>query len=351
MDKNEAYPVIEQLLFKGFLVSGMDVLGERILLKTINRKEFDLIKYFSGDEETKDYMIRFDAYHFVYSIFAINGENILPERYKRSSALYEQFINLPLKFFSNADKELGDLRWKMYESLKFLEGYSYTDTSRSRWLSLCGNMPSREEWSGIPGTSELGLNVHQETWIRMNRILDSEQEYHKDFNLSAMIDSSNNAKGVKKMRAHYDTEWESLQRKRKELARAGYIDKKEVDPEQMWAPSVETREELVEELERQMEGKKDRHDVFMEKFLKKVEDDADKKTQEIQRRVDENNKKLTDVEFLTVSQRALTAEEMVKLKKRKEGYVMSVDDEGYVEADKKERFLKKINHRILTAKE
>jgi hypothetical protein len=59
MAEIKPYSSLSDLIFKGFLMADMDLQGTHFILKTVNEKEFDLIKMFAGDPKRKDYQFIF----------------------------------------------------------------------------------------------------------------------------------------------------------------------------------------------------------------------------------------------------------------------------------------------------
>jgi len=346
MDKNEAYAILSDLVFKGFLTAELNIDGQVLILKTVNEKEFDLMKIYAGNPKAANYQARFNIYFLIFSLLVLNNENVLCKRTEKIAELYDYFLKIPDKLFRKMVENLNQLRLSAYESLKYIEGFSYTTIARNTWRALNNNLPSCTEFTGIPGTSEMGINVHQESWIVINRSMDFEEEYNKEFSMALLIASSTNSKGARHVRNQHDSAKNLALDRRKKLAKEGCIDTRKWTPEG-WAAPVDTAEELVAELERQMTGQKDKHDLFMEKYMNSLKEQARKKTQEAEERIKRSQEGRDNV-LIDGSQRQLTQEETKKLNLKQSTYI-DVPEEIVSEEDKN-KFYKKIGARVLTGK-
>ena len=237
-----------------------------------------------------------------------------------------------------------------YASLRYLEGFIYTTPSRNSWKSLNGLSPVSSNFTGIPGTDQLGMNIHQESWVMINRFLDTEETYNQEFNLALMIASSSNPKGARHIRNQHETQSRNTEDRRKKLAELGTLDDIHRKwSSEGWAVPVDTAEELVAELERQVSGVKDQHDIFMDKYMKKMKDEAQKRIDDAEKRI-----KATLVDhdnvFIEQQQRALTPEETVQLMSKKVQTIIKVPSEESANSEDKETFYKKIGTRVLTGR-
>jgi hypothetical protein len=350
MDKNEAYLALSDLIYKGFLTAEMDFDGKLFVFKTMNDKELELVKMYSGRSDRPDYLTRFNNYFLLYSLFMIEDKNILLNREVYLNEVTEFFKSLPSVLSGKVIASLNGLRKTAYDSLRYLEGFTYTSTSRNAWKALNNLSPVSPDFTGIPGTSQLGMNVHQESWVMINKSLDDEENYNQNFYLALMVASSSNPKGARHIRNQHETQTKNMADRRKKLAELGSIEdaKKQWSPEG-WAVPTDTAEELVAELERQISGVKDRHDVFIEDYMKKMRDEAQKRAQQAEDRIRAAQVDHDNV-FIEGQQRALSPEETHQLLSNKiarKDNVILVSEEG-ASAQDKEKFYKKIGTRVMT---
>jgi hypothetical protein len=351
MTKDEGYHFLSDLVFKGFLCMEAELSGQVFIFKTVNDKEYDLIKLYAGDPKSPYYSFKFNMSFLVFSILLMNGQNILETREANYKDLFDLFSQMPHHLYKKILNELMVMRRIAIDADQFIEGFSYTDFSRRIWGSIGNNSPNNENFTGIPGTGKIGLNSCQENWISINRMLDDEEDFNKDFSLAIMISSAMNHKGARLTRSRHDAEMQTNKEKRKKLAREGSARKTINWSEQGWAVPVDTAEELVAELERQMQGVKDRHDLFIDEYMKKMQEMAEKKILDEDKKLEESRKRHEGMAPISGSQRALTTEENQELMARKKSNnLVIVPSDNRVSNEDELRYLKKIGSKVLTAK-
>lgn len=346
MRRDEAYKVLSDLVFKGFLSVELSLDGIPFVFKTINDKEFELIKIFSGSPENPSYTIRFELYFLVFSILITGSTLVLPDRDKRIQELYNLVERMPGRVYKKVMEELSSLREYSFEALKFIEGFSYTSDARDMWKSLGGNFPHRDEFTGIPGTTQLGMSIHQESWVNINRMMDVQEEYNQKYNLAILVASASNPKGVQRISGQHENAIRVAEERRRRIAEAGYIDKHGWSPEG-WASPVDTAEELVAELDRQMSGIKDKHDEFFEAYMKRMKDEADQRVKDAQDRIKKYTEEHGEVEMFSGSYRVLDPKDVSRM--AASTTVETVSEENAT-AEDKDRFLNKIGARVLSGR-
>jgi len=352
MERDDAYQILSDLVNKGFLVTSLDLDGQHFMFKTINEKEFHLARMLSGSTSQPTYDNRFMRNFVALSLLGIGGRLFLENR--DIQAAYDVFMGIPSKVFTRILDELTDLRSQTSQAIRFMEGFSYTPGSRSMWKNLAGRLPCEEPFTGLPGTSKIGLNVVQEQWMYINRALDHEEEYSEKFSLALIVASAQNPKGAKMMWAKHDAGMEELTGQRKKLAEKGTKDEvKRAWKPDGWAAPVDTAEDLIAELNRQMEGKKDRHDLFIENYLKSLRDAAESEARAAKERIEKIREQLGGVPDIEGGSRPATAAEMEALFKGQKGQVQGtaeVHGEGYVNQEDRGKFLRKVGSKVLTGK-
>lgn len=352
MTRDEGYQIIGDLVSKGFLTMSLNVGGKLIVFKTINEKEFQLIKLYSGNSKVTDSPFGFNMYFLIHSLLIVDGKYVLGEREALIPELYTFFAGMPEKVCAKMLDELTKLRELSYDALKFLEGYCYTGYSRSSWHSLNGHLPNEDVVTGFRGTGLLGLNAHQENWVNLNRMLDAEEQYNREFSNALFIASASNPKGVKSVRAQHESNLELAEKRKKRLAKIGHVDAKKVWKPEGWSAPVDTAEELLAELDRQMTGKKDKHDLFIEQHLKRMKENAEARVQRAKDRLESYRKKNIDVPMFDGETRHMTEEEVAKMLDRgkKKSYTTALPNEGAMTADQSDKYLTKVGSRVLTGK-
>lgn len=349
MLKKEAYQILSDLVYKGFLAMNAEIAGKFFVFKTVNQKEHDLIKIYSGLKD-EGYTNRFNILYLIFSLFMFEKENIIQKREEEIKGLFEFFSGIPNQLIVKILEELSLLRDLSFEATSYVEGFSYTNQSRKMWKFISGNPLNDEKFTGIRGTNRLGLNTFQENWVLINKMLDEEEHYNQQFSLALLIASASNPKGCRSVRGKFDATVRASEQRRRRLAREGSSEKAGWSPTG-WAAPVDTAEELVAELERQMSGKKDKHDLFIEEHMRKLKEKADERKREAEQKLKEIRERRTGEEIpITVTQRILTPEETKELVLRKPSNLIKVKSDEIADEEEKERFYSKIGTKILTAR-
>jgi len=347
VDRDEAYSLLNDLLFKGFLTVGADLGGSYFIFKTINENELIRIKACSGLRENK-HITKFVGYLLSFSVLSIDGKEIFSNRDTLLPDLFQFFCGLPRSLFYSINDHLSDIRDQAFDSISFLEGFTYTKHSRRMWKIVKDSNPNAVEITGIPGTNLLGLNAHQQSWVYINRSLDEEEDYNNRYSMALLIASASNYKGVRTLRSRFDASVKSTEEHRKRLAVLGKTEGRAWTPEG-WAAPVDTVQELVAELDRQMHGVKDKHDVFIENYLAKMREKAEHRAREVEEKI-KKAREGREESLITITQKALTPEETVELMKKRRSNTVKVRDEDTATPQDKDRFLRKISNRMITAR-
>ena len=325
--------------------------GNSFIFKTINEKEASLAKLYAGKDTRKSFEVRYDAYFLALSIFLQGNNNVIVDREKNLPILYDLLIELPATLRKKLVIEMNNLRVMSYDCLKFLEGFIYTKYSKRMWNILRGHFPNEVGFTGIKGTVSMGLNAHQESWVYMNGLIDREEENDKDFSNALFIASATNPKGSKKVRADFNKSMQETSDYRNDLALRGFVEEDSKWSQDGWAIKTDTAEDLVAELNRQMEGKKDRHDLFIDSHLKSIRERAEAKAADVERRLKKVRESRGDDNWvIRGEQRVLTPEESANLMKDKKVYTQRVISDDSASSASKKNFLKKIGSRVLTGK-
>lgn len=198
--------------------------------------------------------------------------------------------------------------------------------------------------TGIVGSDKLGLNQFQKFWMVLNINEDNSESFEEKYSLAKFLASFTDPKGVKKI--------ESADKVRKEEE----ADKKErlrvigTDEEvKFLSGPTDTRKGIVAELEKQMRGEKDEHDVAIEEYEKNLRMNMLSQMQEMKNIRD---KKRKEGNFKSEEARAITAEEMAeRLAKRHQTGNTFIDSD---DNSSKAKFLQMSNvsdEEILTSSE
>jgi hypothetical protein len=244
------------------------------------------------------------CYGFLYEKILFK-EYEIPELINFYNKLPSPITNILIKIITNLNNVYS-------ESLKYLEGFCYSSKSRYLWSIM--DIYNRSSYVGIKGIDELGLNNVIENWIYINKKIDEEEEYNKLLNLVILIVGSNNNKAAKAITRNYENHQKEIKELREEICKYGYNQKREIENERKreeWVAPLLTREDLVKELYRQASGYKDKHDLFIEEWLKKQREKKEQLEKEKKQKVSINKAKIDEdkMEF----SRAANEEDLKKI--------------------------------------
>lgn len=279
---------LESYLFKGFLTSPSYLFGHTFVFKTLNHHELAYVRHFKPMRSTPvDVHANYRAYFIAYSLFVVDGENVLHDR----PSHVKKLVDVVRKMDDGVQEEillnLTALNNRATRLYPLTEIYVHEPRSRFRWMQVLGTPVHSPLNTGTPGTDELGMNQCQQAWTALNRILDDREEIEAHWANAKFIGSCWNGKGVRSIeerdRARKEKERSDLEDlKMKVLYR--YLNrvtgKEEVEerhqlPDGRMATVVkrfrdEGIEALADQLERAVNNEKDHHDLVVERHLQRA---------------------------------------------------------------------------------
>lgn len=348
MKVSEAYGNIEKIVTFGFLPLGLRYGGHSFILKTVTDKEYKFLSFLAGKDNIDLALSR-----LAYSTYMIDGVNYLEDRSKQIPYLIDFYKRLPSSFFRKLIDVTNSIHEKYLKSVDCLEGFCYTNRSRHLWKVSQGNLPNLGFYHGISGAFNTGLNVVQENWTIINTNLDAEDDYEVQFRLSLMVASAFSGKGAKEMGGRFDFHKKELTSLREEIKKYGYDKKRAVKEtrKDQWAKPIRTREDLVRELNRQMSGDMDRHDLFINEWVKGQAERAEaarKASEEKQKKFRETVLEDSVLEKMEPS-RIATPEDIAKLTNARasEKPGVAVPSDAYKKTEEKDRVMKKLSGTVI----
>jgi hypothetical protein len=189
---------LEQYLYTGFLTNPAVIQEKSFVFKTINSYELRNIQFLrpSGGG-LADGSAMFRNAFIAYSLLMVDGNNTLYERPRHISRLIKAISKLAVKIQDNIVENLTALNERASLLLPLVEVYAYENRSRYRWLQIKGNPIHSTISTGIPGTSDIGMNVCQQTWVAINHVIDRNEEIERDWQNAKFIGSCFAGKGMR----------------------------------------------------------------------------------------------------------------------------------------------------------
>jgi hypothetical protein len=249
-DFENTYKHIKSLIFDGFIPFRANVFGVSCIFKALTPAEFRLIEILEADP------VKRLPYFFLYSFVFIDGSCILPHRsdlHEEAVRLWGKFSIPVTNFFIESIQAMQNAQADCYENL---ESYLYENESRYLWL-VYKQEALRNKL--VPGIDLIGLNTAQESWLSFNKREDVREEQERMFEHSKFIVSGMvGGKEIKKIETSERQRQLEEKRRRQDVRLKNKTDKLQL------GPSINTADDLVKELERQIRGEKDIHDRIIE---------------------------------------------------------------------------------------
>jgi len=276
---------LESYIFNGFLWCRTKIKNESIIFKTLNHHEMKFIRWNWPDIDSDDFQFAFVA----YSVLSINGENLLPDRTQHINKLRKSFSKMPGRLLNEIVNRLSELHIRSNNLHQLVEPYAYEPRSRFKWLAIKGNDITNVLSTGIPGTSNLGMNYCQQTWCALSEIIDRREVMENDWTNAKFVGSCFAGKGVRSIddqdKARKERESRDREESKIQIIRA-YLNKDkhlQSSPEKtVRLPDGRTAEvvahyklesvqELAKSMEQSLNGEKDWHDLVIERERERSE--------------------------------------------------------------------------------
>lgn len=344
MKVRDAYDNIERILTYGFLSARVSIRGHDLLIKNISDKEYQHMMMLCSDNNRS----KINTMSVAFSTVAIDGYNILENRNEHLSEILEFFKSTPAILVAKVVEAINELNQTYIDSLDFLEGFSYSSRSRYLWSVL--DPYNRSGYVGIRGLDIVGINSVTENWISINKRLDDEHAYERNFNNTLLIVGASNYKSAKMLSKSYEAHTQELKELRDDICKYGY-DRKRVSENdkkrEEWTAPLTTREDLVKELYRQMSGDKDRHDLYIDEWIEAQKRRAEDAKRSVEEKQVAFRKKMDagDLDLLEPSKPISNRELSERLERNK------ITDSTYMAgtegSEHNDRVLKKISAKII----
>lgn len=290
----EVYRDVEPMLFKGFIYLPATVNGINFVFKSLNHHEVEFLDLLDTDKSAKGQKHAYSMF-LAYGVLMIDGINVLPEREKLLPEIASAFDS----FNEGARKvligKLSEINRRASRAVILTEAYATEMTSRLRWAQVKGVDLTSPAVTGLAGTERLGLNWGQLTWRAINYYEDLRETSEREWENAKFIASPMAGKGMSKVHAQ-----DRQRRNREAEERATRKDKilrfallgEPLDKASGGATIVVARtvEDLTKQLERDLKGEKDWHDMVVEAHERRARENYEDrlaKIREFQAQADE----------------------------------------------------------------
>lgn len=268
VDVAKSYKIIERVISHGHDYLGVRIGCGEYVLRTLSSQEEAEVRI-RADMSSRP-SIRY-AWTMAYSTMSLCGVDCLRVRDESVlQDLFSHYMAMPSALFSRLYEAALDLTIRQDAASAMFGGYLYTPQSRFMWESF---RSSGGRWGVLcPGA---GTTILRELWVRGNVILDQEEASKSQWDVAMFLASAQNPKGAKDSATRMKSSREIMETERKELARYGSRENRDSilnivrGEQEHWTSDLATREDILGELDRQMRGEKDKHDLFVEEYFRK----------------------------------------------------------------------------------
>jgi hypothetical protein len=292
VDDDEVWADLETYLYQGFLTSSAHILGRTFVLKTINHHELRYVSYLKPMRTAPvDAQELHRASLIAHSVFMVDGENLLPERHRKTRRLVRVVRSLPASAQDSIIESLAALNERASLLRQLVEVFVHENRSRFRWMHIMSSPVHSQANTGVAGTDELGMNYCQQSWTALNRLLDVKEQMERDWTNAKFVGSCFASKGVRSVdekdkarAAREKSELDDLKMK----VLHGYLNRR---PGELSEPTAtlpdgrravvahhfkaDSARELADQMEAALNSEKDHHDLVVEARLREFRERAE----------------------------------------------------------------------------
>lgn len=292
----ELFKDVEPLLFRGFVYAPAEINGVSFVFKSLNHHELEMLGFLGSVKEglSRKALQKHYNLFLAYGVLIIDGVNVLPHRDEALPDLVKFFEDLGDQPRRKVIYNLSEINRRANRAVILSEAYCMESTSRLRWAQLKGLNLMSTAVTGFAGTQTLGMNWGQLTWRALNYFDDLREENEREWENAKFVASSMAGKGMSKIHAQdkrrREKEKTDRQERRDKILRFALFNESPVEGGQGRAhvKVARTVEELTAQLEHDLKGEKDWHDMVVDNYEQKVRRERDDRVQEIRQRFAEH---------------------------------------------------------------
>jgi hypothetical protein len=275
----EVYKDVEPILFRGFLHVPAEINEVRFVFKSLNHHEFELLNFCTGGLRNDHKSVqRFYNLFLAYGVFMVDGISVFRDRERWLPQIAEMFESLNVEARKKVIRYLSDINRRASRAVVLTEAYAMETVSRLRWAQFKGMDVTSPSVTGVVGTETLGMNWGQLTWRALNHFEDTKDQTEREWEDAKFIASSMAGKGMSRVhnqdRERRKKEREERMERKDRILRFAVLGEP-LDSDKSGAVPVKvarTVEELADQLERDLKGDKDWHDMVVDAHEQKVRD-------------------------------------------------------------------------------
>jgi hypothetical protein len=283
----EIFRDVDPMLFRGFLHTPAEINGTPFIFKSLNHHEFGMLRLSMPESSAWKSVHRFHALFLAYGVFMVDGINVLADRDQHLGPLAEFFESMEAGASVKVIRHMSEINRRANRAVVLTEAYSMELVSRLRWAQLGGIDLTGTPVTGIQGTHNLGLNWGQLTWRAMNYYEDLKERAEREWENAKFVASSMAGKGMSRIHSQdkrrRDKDREDRLERRDRILRFALLGES-MDSASNQGAAIQvarTVEELSNQLERDLKGEKDWHDLVVEAHEKRAQEERERREQHL----------------------------------------------------------------------
>lgn len=279
---------VEPMLFRGFLHVSVEINGVSFVLKSLNHHEFELLQLLVDPSDQRG-VRRFYNHFLAYGVLMVDGVNILPDRDQYIPEIVNLFSSLDERVRRRIIRHMSEVNRRASRAVVLTEVYSLETTSRLRWSQHHKVDLTSPAVTGFAGTQNLGMNWAQLTWRAVNYYEDQREVIEREWeNAKFIAGAFAGSKGLSPINSQ-----DKQRREREQSERSSRRDRilrsvvmgEDVSQEgaKKGAPmkAARTVEELADQLEKDLRGEKDWHDLVIEAHDRRIREEREEREQKL----------------------------------------------------------------------
>lgn len=282
--RRDLYADLEEMLVPGFVSQPLSIAGVQWSIRSLFPGELMCLRHRIGgarsDRVWKEWLVSTATW--------MVGGQILLEDVNAPVRLHRTIQQLPNAALDALFSLFIAQRNRATNAARRLEAFCYEDTSRSQWRMSGRGTPSREDLSGVFGTSRLGMNGIQRVWTSFNLAEDDRLKWQQEWAAAKLVASATNPKGVRKISQRDESQQKMEEERRQRVMDLMYFEatghRLSEETGQVTYRSV-SPEELVEEMHRWVRGEKDEHDLIVDAFKDQIRSAVENQRKQHQERM------------------------------------------------------------------
>jgi hypothetical protein len=270
----DMYEDLISLLQVGFLSVPVQIGPLTVSLRTLNNGDMFLVHQRAAQANNEDYR----RWTLASSTWMAGGQ-ILLEDYNAAVSCFDGYQGLRPVHLRILLHLLNCLTNRQARAQSMIDAFCLEHFSRSMWRQTGGVYPSTA-YGGVPGATNLSMNLAQRIWIAHNRLEDIREHNEAAWSHAKMVASATSPKGVDQLNQKESGMRQTEEARKQEILDhayykwTGYLSEDGITPmsNRPVFKQASTPDELAEEMRKWVSGELDFHDQIVANYKQRALD-------------------------------------------------------------------------------